>query len=118
MTAPTQSKPVVTRSRAVWRGEHRFDAGPEGRTAPVDADAKAGPGPVETLLNALATCSAVDVIDILAKRRTPVEGLIVNVTATRRSEQPRRVERVEVEFAIDGAGIDVEQAERAIQLSF
>jgi putative redox protein len=117
MTA-TPTKPVVTKTRAVWLGEHRFDAGPEGRTAPVDADSKTAPGPVETLLNALATCSAVDVLDVLAKRRTPAQRLIVNVTATRRTEAPRRVERLDVEFAIDGAGILVEHAERAIQLSF
>jgi putative redox protein len=117
MTA-TPTKPVITKTRAVWRGEHRFDAGPEGRTAPVDADSKTAPGPVETLLNALATCSAVDVLDVLAKRRTPAERLVVNVTATRRTEAPRRVQRLDVEFAIDGAGIQVEHAERAIQLSF
>ena len=117
MTA-TPTKPVITKTRAVWRGEHRFDAGPEGRTAPVDADSKTAPGPVETLLNALATCSAVDVLDVLTKRRTPAERLVVNVTATRRTEAPRRVERVDVEFAIDGKGILVEHAERAIQLSF
>jgi putative redox protein len=117
MTA-TPTKPVITRTRAVWRGEHRFDAGPEGRTAPVDADSKSAPGPVETLLNALATCSAVDVLDVLTKRRTPAERLVVNVTATRRTEAPRRVERVDVEFVLDGEGILVEHAEWAIQLSF
>ena len=117
MTA-TPTKPVITKTRAVWRGEHRFDAGPEGRTAPVDADSKTAPGPVETLLNALATCSAVDVLDVLTKRRTPAERLTVNVAATRRTEAPRRVERLDVEFVIDGAGIQAEQAERAIQLSF
>ena len=117
MTA-TPTKPVITKTRAVWRGAHRFDAGPEGRTAPVDADSKTAPGPVETLLNALATCSAVDVLDVLTKRRTPAERLTVNVTATRRTEAPRRVERLDVEFVIDGAGIQAEQAERAIQLSF
>lgn len=117
MTA-TPTKPVITQTRAVWRGEHRFDAGPEGRTAPVDADSRTAPGPVETLLNALATCSAVDVLDVLAKRRTPAERLAVNVTATRRTEAPRRVERLDVEFVIDGAGILLEHAERAIQLSF
>ena len=82
------------------------------------ADSKTAPGPVETLLNALATCSAVDVLDVLAKRRTPAERLVVNVTATRRTEAPRRVERVDLEFVIDGAGIQAEHAERAIQLSF
>jgi putative redox protein len=118
MTAPAPATPVVTRSRAVWRGAHRFEAGPEGRTAPVDADSKTAPGPVETLLNAVATCSGVDVLDILAKRRTPAARFVVNVTATRRSEQPRRVERLEVEFEIDGAEIEAAHAERAIQLSF
>jgi putative redox protein len=118
MTVPAQSKPVVTRSRAVWRGEHRFDAGPEGRTAPVDADARTAPGPVETLLNAVATCAGVDVLDILAKRRTPAQRFEILVNATRRAEAPRRVLRLELEFHIDGPGIDADQAERAIQLSY
>jgi putative redox protein len=118
MTAPTSTNPVITKSRAVWRGQHRFDAGPDGRMAPVDADSKTAPGPVETLLNAVATCSGVDVLDVLTKRRTPAERMVVNVTATRRPEAPRRVQRLEIEFQIDGAGIALEHAERAIQLSF
>ena len=118
MTTPTRAKPVITTSRAVWRGEHRFDAGPEGRVAAVDADARTAPGPVETLLNAIATCSGVDVLDMLAKRRTPAQRLEVHVTATRRSEAPRRVQQLSLEFRIDGAGIEAEQAERAIELSF
>jgi putative redox protein len=118
MTAPTATKPVVTRSRAVWVGEHRFDAGPEGRTVLVDADSKTAPGPVETLLSAIATCGSVDIIDILAKRRTPAERFVVNVTATRRAEAPRRVMRLELEIQIDGKGIGLEHAERAIELAF
>jgi putative redox protein len=118
MTVPTSTKPVITKSRAVWRGERLFDAGPEGRTVLVDADSKMAPGPVETLLNAIATCSGVDVLDVLAKRRTPAERMVVNVAATRRTESPRRVQRLEIEFEIDGANIAVEHAERAIQLSF
>jgi putative redox protein len=118
MTTTASTKPVVTKTRAVWHGEHRFDAGPEGRTALVDADSKTAPGPVETLLNACATCSGVDILDILAKRRTPAKRFVVDVTATRRSDPPRRVQRLEIEFQIDGAGITVEDAERAIQLSF
>jgi putative redox protein len=118
MTASAAVKPVVTRTRATWRGAHRFDAGPEGRIAPVDADSQSAPGPVETLLNAVATCSGVDVLDMLAKRRTPVERFVVDVTATRRVEAPRRVERLEIVFTIDGVDIAVADAERAIQLSF
>ena len=118
MTTPAPSKPVITTSRAIWRGDHRFEAGPEGRTVEVDADAKTAPGPVETLLNAIATCSGVDVIDILAKRRTPAKAFEILITASRRTEAPRRVQRLELEFRIDGPGITADHAERAIQLAF
>lgn len=115
----TTAAPVITTSRAVWRGDRSFEAGPAGRTHIIDAgDPQVAPGPVETLLNAVATCSSLDVIDILAKRRTPVERLAVLVSAGRRSDFPRRVERLDMEFQIDGAGIEREHAERAIQLSF
>jgi putative redox protein len=112
-----EMKPVITTSRAIWRGEHRFEAGPEGRTVTVDADAKVAPGPVETLLNAIVTCSGVDVIDILAKRRTPASRFEARIRAERRKEAPRRVERLDIEFHIDGEGIEPEHAERAIALA-
>jgi putative redox protein len=110
--------PVISRSEVTWRGEKAFDAGPAGRTHRIDAAAKEAPGPVETLLNALVTCSGVDVLDIIAKRRTPVERMTVSIAAERRPEAPRRLQHVEIEFRIDGAGIEREHAERAIQLSF
>jgi len=109
---------VITRSEATWRGERLFEAGPAGRTHQIDANAKVAPGPVETLLSALATCSAVDIIDIIAKRKTPVERMSVLIAAERRPESPRRVMHIDIEYRIDGAGIEREHAERAIQLSY
>ncbi len=114
---PPAKPPIVTRSEAVWRGAHAFDAGPDGRTHRIDADAKEAPGPVETLLNALATCTGTDVIDIIAKRKTPVERMRIAVAAERRGEYPRRVQKLDMDFHIDGPGIEREHAERAIQLS-
>ena len=123
MTSPAQPDaprpvPVITKSEITWRGDRSFDAGPAGRTHLIDGAAKAAPGPVETLLNSLAACSSLDVIDIIGKRKTPVERLAVRLAAERRPEYPRRVMRVEIEFLIDGATIEPEAAERAIQLSF
>src|ERR1044071_8956379 len=100
--------PVITRSQATWRGERLFDAGPAGRTHRIDVGAKEAPGPVETLLNALVTCSGVDVIEILAKRKTPVERMSATIAGERRPEFPRRLMHVEIEFHIDGAGIERE----------
>lgn len=110
--------PVITKSEITWRGDRSFDAGPAGRTHRIDGAAKVAPGPVETLLNSLAACSSLDVIDIIEKRRTPIERLAVRLAAERRPDYPRRIMRLEIEFQIDGAQIEREQAERAIQLSF
>lgn len=113
-----QNAPVMSRTSVSWTGNHRFTAGPPGRTHEIDADAQVAPGPVETLLNAVAACSAVDVLDILAKRRTPVQRMSIRVEAERRAQAPRRVLRLFLEFSIDGEGIDAQQAQRAIRLSY
>jgi putative redox protein len=118
MVAADAGGPIITQSRAVWRGNYRFDAGPDGRTATIDANGVIAPSPVETLLNAVATCAAVDVLDILEKRRTPVEQLTIEVTGERRREQPRRLVRLDLVFRVDGTGIEAVHAERAIQLAF
>jgi putative redox protein len=110
--------PIIATSEVTWRGDLRFDAGPPGRQHRMDASAKEAPGPVEALLGSVAACAMVDVLDILAKRRTPAERLSVKVVGERRTEYPRRLMKLQLEFLIDGVGIEREQAERAIQLSF
>lgn len=108
----------VNRVRAVWRGEQRFDTGRAGGPQTrLDGTNETGQSPVDALVSALATCSAVDVVEILAKRRTPVERCEIDVTATRRATIPRRVLRFELAYDIDGAGIERQHAERAIRLA-
>jgi putative redox protein len=106
------------RIELTWAGEHRFDTGrPGGPTARFDGDGATGQSPVDGLLSALAACSAADVVDILAKRRTPVERLRVEVRGERREEFPRRFTHIELRYIVDGAGIDAPHVERAIALS-
>jgi putative redox protein len=59
----------------------------------------------------------VDVVDIMAKRRTPVERLRVEGRGERREELPRRFMKVELRYIVDGAGIDAVHVERAVALS-
>jgi len=113
------ARPIATTVHATWKGERRYDVGrPGGPSVTIDGAAQAGLGPVDTMLGALAACSAIDVVEYLAKRRTPVEQLTVRVDAERCGSVPRRVLQARLEFAIDGAGIDAPHAERAIALSF
>lgn len=108
-----------SRIRTTWTGDHRFDTGrPDGPTARLDGEGVTGQSPPDALLSALASCSAVDLVDILAKRRTPVEALVVEVEAHRRETPPRRFERIELTFRVEGPGIEAVHAERAVQLAF
>ena len=101
-----------------WAGEGRFDAGrPGGPTIRLDSSATSGPSPVDGLLAALGSCTAVDVVDILAKRRTPVESLTVDVQAARFDGTPKRVLRATLHYSITGAGIEAVHAARAIDLA-
>lgn len=101
-----------------WAGEHRFDAGrPGGPQVRIDASAQTGPGPVDALLIGLGTCTGVDVVDILAKRRTPVASLGIEVQGERRELVPRRVTKAHLVYRIDGDGIEREHAERAVELA-
>ena len=105
--------------RATWAGDHRFDTGRvDGPQARIDGSSETGQSPPDALLSALAACSGVDVVDILAKRRTPVETLSIDVEGDRRSEAPRRFERLRLTYHIAGVDIDRVHAERAVNLAF
>jgi len=107
---------VVT---ATWNGDYRFDISRAGAgvSSRIDAKGKTGPGPVDMLLGALAGCAAVDTLDILLKRRTPAERLVITVTGDRADAVPARVTAVTLAYSIDGPGIDREAAERAVDLA-
>jgi len=102
-----------------WDGDHRFDASRLGsqHTIRIDADASTGPGPVDALLCALASCTAVDVVDIMAKCRTPVEGLTIDVHGERATTTPARLTRVVLAYRMRGTGIERDHALRAIELA-
>jgi putative redox protein len=67
--------------------------------------------------SALAACTGIDVVDILGKRRTPPERLVVDAFAERRAEHPRRVERVRLTFTVEGEGVEIVHTERAVALA-
>lgn len=102
-----------------WDGDQRFDASVTGKaeTIRMDGNRDAGPSPVDTLIAALGACVGIDVVDILAKRRTPVQGMSVSAVGDRAAAIPARVTKIQLEFRIRGAGIERVHAERAIELA-
>ncbi len=113
----TAPKPP-SRVAVTWVGGERFDTGrPGGPVARIDGEGETGQGPVDAVLSALASCAAMDVVGILAKRRTPARSLTVDVRGERANGVPRKLVHVALDFHIAGAGIEREHAERAIDLA-
>jgi putative redox protein len=119
MTADTGSTPTLHAPVQIeWAGGLQFDAGrPEGPKVRLDGDAQAGPGPFDMLLASVAACAATDVVEIMKKQRTPLEALSVRVEAYRVVSTPRRLASAILHFTLQGPGITVQKAARAVELS-
>jgi putative redox protein len=114
---PVERKPP-SRVHATWDGEQRFDARrPGGPVLRLDGTGKTGQSPVDVLLSALAACTGIDIVEILAKRKTPVERFEVEVVGDRADLVPRRIVAIQLIYRIDGKGIERDQATRAIDLA-
>ncbi len=115
MTTPTSTRKITTTSLH-WAGERLFDI--KGAAAGViRIGAPGAPGPVETLLGALAACTCYDVLDILDKRRTPPTAVRIETTGERADAVPARLLSAELIYHIEGEGIGADHARRAVDLS-
>jgi putative redox protein len=77
----------------------------------------AGSRPKELLLMGLAGCTASDVVSILKKKRVPLQGFEMNVTAEEVDEHPKVFRSINLEYVVYGNGISPSDVERAIELS-
>ncbi len=80
-------------------------------------DEGVGMKPSELLLVALGSCTAVDVVEILAKKRTPLESLEIQVTAEQESDPPWTFRKINVHYILRGAGLTEKAVAQAIELS-
>jgi putative redox protein len=79
-------------------------------------DLRAGPGPTESVLAALAGCTSMDVGAILRKKRQPAAGYRIAVTGERADEHPQVYTSIVVEHQVSGE-VEPEALRRAIELS-
>ena len=82
-----------------------------------DRASNSGASPVETVLAALAACSAMDVAGIALKKRQKISRYVVHVTATQRDEYPQVFPRIDVVHEVEGAGVSEAAIRRCIELS-
>ena len=112
MTAETKAVTLA------WEGGLLFRGGePGGPAVVIDGDNASAPGPMLTLLLAVASCSGADVVTILEKMRVTLRELRIEVSGDRREEHPRRYTAIHLEYRLRGDGLDEAKARRAIELS-
>lgn len=75
-----------------------------------------GVKPSDLLLMAVASCSAYDVVDILAKQREPLAGLQVICTGDQAPEPPWTFTHIHLKYIVTGA-VKAQKLEKAIRLS-
>ncbi len=92
---------------------------PSGHSVLLDTDhnRNSAPTPMELLLVALGSCTGVDVVSILRKKRQGVSAYRVEVSGERRAEHPRSYSRMEVHHIVTGRNISGQSVAQAIQLS-
>jgi len=92
---------------------------PSGHALTLDTDHNraSAPTPMELLLIALGSCTAVDVIGILQKKREAVTDYRVEVRGERRDDHPRSYKRMVVLHIVRGKNISEKSVAQAIELS-
>ncbi|MBI4928183.1 MAG: OsmC family protein [Anaerolineae bacterium] len=76
-----------------------------------------GMKPSELLLVAVASCSSVDVVEILEKKKLKLTGLEVQVSAEQESDPPWTFRKIHMHYRVTGSGLTPKAVEQAIRLS-
>jgi len=92
---------------------------PSGHAQAIETDSSRNSAatPMELLLIALGSCTGVDVISILKKKRQQVTDYRIEVTGQRRDDFPRSYNRFEVKHIVTGRRVSEQAVARAIELS-
>lgn len=80
-------------------------------------DEGVGIKPSDLLLVALAACTAVDVVDILSKKRIPLESLLIESSGEQDADPPWTFRKLHLKYILKGKGLNARNVEQAIKLS-
>jgi putative redox protein len=103
-------------------GMHFTASGADGHSVRLDSsDDFGGTGrgfrPMELLLVGLGSCTAMDVVSILRKKRHQVEGYRIEVSGEQATDYPHVFTHIAIRHVLRGKGLTSDSVQRAIDLS-
>lgn len=111
----------MARVEIAWTQKLQFVATDSTRHAVVlsssDEENGTGAKPSDLLLLALGGCSAVDVVEILRKKRQSLAGLVIRVNGEQDEDPPWAFRRIHVEYEVRGRDLSPRAVEQAVALS-
>ncbi len=102
-----------------WAGGKQFIGTDSTRHSVVLSTPDEGVGmkPSELLLVALASCTAVDVVEILAKKRLHLESLEISTEAQQDQDPPWAFRKIHLSYRLKGTDLTDKDVKQAIDLS-
>lgn len=105
-----------------WKGKMKFDSLINGHHVILDANAEvggedSGPRPKALMLTALAGCTGMDVVSMLAKMRVEIEEFDVNIEANLTEEHPKHYDSMHIVYQFKGKDLPMDKLQKAIDLS-
>lgn len=93
-----------------------------GRTTLFDTSAEfqgtdSASSPMEVVLEALASCSMMDVLSILRKKRRDIRSLVASVDAERAENHPKVFTSITIRYELSSSDCTPADLERAVALS-
>jgi putative redox protein len=110
---------ATVEAQAQWTDGERFVcSATSGHALVADADRtrNSAPSPMELLLIALCSCTATDVVGILAKKRAPFTGLTVRAEGRRADGVPAVYTEIKLIYRVSGP-VEPKAMEDAVRLS-
>ena len=90
----------------------------DGRTVNIDMRAnKVDQNPVELLLSSLSACGAVDIVEMLRKRKKSIEKFTIETAGTRRDDHPRSFTRIHCRYIITSPDVNEDELYKCAKLS-
>ncbi len=82
-----------------------------------DGDNHVGMSPAELVLVAAASCTAVDIVNILQKKRLNLESLEIAAEGEQAEDSPWAYEKIHLTYRLKGAGLTEDAVQKAVYLS-